>query len=339
MTRTRIPVLILAGFLGAGKTTVLNHLLRSDHGYRIGVIVNDFGAINVDALTVAGQVDAMVPVAGGCICCAVDDAGLADLIERLCEPRLAIDLIVVEASGVADPRDLARMLWFTTQPGVEYGGLVHVVDAVEFAATRTRHPELIDHVGFADVVVVNKMDRLTDRERAAGVLRSVAEVSHGVPLLPVSYGRIDPGFLLEPRPRPEVTGQLSLADLARDADHREHLHHAYQSVAFTAPGPMHPRRFMRFVEQRNAGLYRMKGDVCFGASDQKFTLHTVGAHVSFRCSPLGPGEPRITQLVMIGSGLDEAQLQAGLTECVDEGGAEPDEHAMLPVLRHVEPTG
>ncbi|OZE22822.1 cobalamin biosynthesis protein, partial [Rhodococcus sp. 05-2254-6] len=142
MARRRIPVVIVAGFLGAGKTTLLNHLLRNDSGIRIGVVVNDFGAINIDSMLVAGQVDSMVSLGNGCICCAVDISDMDAMFDALAHRRSAIDVIVVEASGLAEPRNLIRMVRGSENEFIVYGGLVGVVDAVEFPQTRVRHPEI-----------------------------------------------------------------------------------------------------------------------------------------------------------------------------------------------------
>jgi len=97
-----IPVIALTGYLGAGKTSLLNHVLQAP-GARIGVVINDFGEINVDAALVTGQVDEPVSIAGGCVCCLPDDGGLDEALEKLTDPRLALDVIIVEASGLADP--------------------------------------------------------------------------------------------------------------------------------------------------------------------------------------------------------------------------------------------
>lgn len=110
-SRQPIPVVVLAGFLGSGKTTVLNHLLASRGGTRIGVVVNDFGSIEVDAMSVAGQVgDSMVSLGGGCLCCAVDGSELDAYLEKLSAPAHRIDVIVIEASGLAEPQEMIRML-------------------------------------------------------------------------------------------------------------------------------------------------------------------------------------------------------------------------------------
>lgn len=86
MSRKPVPVVVLAGFLGSGKTTLLNHLLRQSRGTRIGAVVNDFGAIEIDAMTVAGQVDSMVSLGDGCLCCAVDTSELDEYLGRLSAP-------------------------------------------------------------------------------------------------------------------------------------------------------------------------------------------------------------------------------------------------------------
>lgn len=106
---SRIPVIVLAGFLGSGKTTLLNHLLRNRAGNRIGVIVNDFGSIEIDAMTVAGQVGSPVSLGNGCLCCAVDASELDTCLETLTRPAARLDVIIIEASGLAEPQELVRM--------------------------------------------------------------------------------------------------------------------------------------------------------------------------------------------------------------------------------------
>ncbi|MET7437621.1 GTP-binding protein, partial [Streptomyces sp. NPDC005568] len=165
----QIPVVVLAGFLGSGKTTLLNHLLHHSGGSRIGAIVNDFGAIDIDAMAVAGALgDSTVALGNGCLCCAVDAGELDDYLERLARPSAGIDVIVIEASGLAEPQELVRMVLASENPRVVYGGLVEVVDAAEFDATRERHPEIERHLALADLVVVNKLDRAVAGRQGQG---------------------------------------------------------------------------------------------------------------------------------------------------------------------------
>ncbi|MCH6163050.1 CobW family GTP-binding protein [Streptomyces marispadix] len=378
----RVPVIVLAGFLGSGKTTLLNYLLRNSGGTRIGAIVNDFGSIEIDAMTVAGQVDAMVPLGDGCLCCAVDTGDMDGALDRLARPSTGMDVIIVEASGLAEPESVIRMILASGSEHVVYGGLVEVVDAAEFEDVRMRHPELERHVRAADLVVLNKTDRVGEEElrRLRGVLEGFRP---GTPVVAAAHGRIDPALLFDPvhRPRPPVE-QLSFEALLREEEdghadgcdaHCEehggdcgHLHGAYESVEFTTSRALDPRRFMDFLDGRPAGLYRIKGFVHFGAADpgNSYAMHAVGGFLRFTPSrpsppgagvtgvmggadgsdgPSGPdradGEP-LTQLVLIGAGVDGEALRKELAACVADPSAgpftEPDPQAMWGVLRYVE---
>ncbi|MFE2645952.1 CobW family GTP-binding protein [Streptomyces nigra] len=337
----QIPVVVLAGFLGSGKTTLLNHLLHRSGGTRIGAIVNDFGAIEIDALAVAGALgDSTVSLGNGCLCCAVDSSELDAYLERLARPDAGIDVIVIEASGLAEPQELVRMLLASEHPGIVYGGLVEVVDAAEFDATRARHPEIDRHLALADLVVVNKLDRAADAERVLGTVRGLTD--HAA-VVPATYGRIDPGFLFDCRPGEERVGQLSFDDLHdrdRDqdrGDHEGHLHTQYDSLSFASDVPLDPRRVIGFLDGRPDGLYRIKGYVDFGAYDtvNRYAVHAVGPFLRFYPEPWPGDEVRRTQLVLIGSGIDAAALEKDLRACTSDAPHTADEHGMWGVLRYV----
>ncbi|MFE3523326.1 CobW family GTP-binding protein [Streptomyces sp. NPDC059161] len=402
----QIPVIVLAGFLGSGKTTLLNHLLRAGRGTRIGAIVNDFGSIEIDAMTVAGQLgDSTVSLGNGCLCCAVDASELDLYLDRLTRPAARLDVIVIEASGLAEPQELVKMLLASENPRIVYGGLVEVVDAAEYDTTREKHPEIERHLAIADLVVLNK----TDRVDAADLARLRTALGGAAAVVEAAYGRVDPELFFDRRPVTERVGQLAfddlLDDLPGDGDgacagegcgdgacagdgrgcdrsggeggeggeggdggscrgghghgacgdgghgqgghsHRVgagrgrggHLHAGYESVAFTSDVPMDPRRLMAFLDTRPEGLYRIKGFVDFGADDprNRYTVHAVGRFLRFYPEPWGRERERLTQLVLIGSGIDAPALYRRLAECVTSGpGATPDERAMWGVLRYV----
>lgn len=340
----RIPVLVLTGFLGSGKTTLLNHLLRNRAGVRIGAVVNDFGAIEVDAMAVAGQVDAMVSFGNGCLCCAVDPGELDDALERLARPAAGIDLIVIEASGLAEPQTLIRTVLASNEPRIVYGGLVEVVDAAEFETTRERHPELDRHLKTADLVVLNKTDRI-DEHRRAQLLDTLERLAGGTAVVTAAYGRVDPGLFFDAESgqvRDDGVRQLSFEDLLAERDEgHAHPHTGYQSVEFTERRPLSPRRLMEFLDRRPAGLYRIKGEVHFGAGgeDSRFVLHAVGGFLRFRPEPWPRGAEPGTALVMIGSGLDAGALRAELAGCVGPGPEERPPASMYGVLRFTEAHG
>ncbi|WP_250402164.1 CobW family GTP-binding protein [Streptomyces cellostaticus] len=334
----QIPVIVLAGFLGSGKTTLLNHLLHHSGGSRIGAIVNDFGAIEIDAMAVAGALgDSTVSLGNGCLCCAVDAGELDVYLDRLAAPAAGIDVIVIEASGLAEPQELVRMVLASEHPGIAYGGLVEVVDAAEFDDTRARHPEIDRHLALADLVVVNKLDRAPDADRVLALVRSLTDRAA---VLPATYGRVDPEFLFDCRPSEERIGQLSFDDLHEHPedghDHAGHLHTGYDSLSFTSVPPMDPRRLMSFLDGRPEGLYRIKGHVDFGPHDtrNRYAVHAVGRFLRFRPEPWPPAGPRHTQLVLIGSGIDADALHEALEACGNDAPV-ADEHGMWGVLRFV----
>ncbi|ELP70459.1 CobW family GTP-binding protein [Streptomyces turgidiscabies] len=343
----QIPVIVLAGFLGSGKTTLLNHLLHRGGGSRIGAVVNDFGAIEIDAMAVAGALgDSTVSLGNGCLCCAVDASELDVYLDRLTQPSARIDVIVIEASGLAEPQELVRMVLASENPRVVYGGLVEVVDAVEFDDTRVRHPEIDRHLGLADLVVVNKVGQVPDGGER--VLETVRGLVDRAAVVPADYGRVDPEFLFDCRPSQERVGQLTFDDLHEHGEgedghedgeegHSGHLHAAYDSLSFSSSTPLHPRRLMDFLDSRPEGLYRIKGYVDFGPHDRgnRYAVHAVGRFLRFYPEPWADGGERLTQLVLIGSGIGTHGLRKDLEACTDDA-PHADEHSMWGVLRYVQ---
>ncbi|TCO60473.1 CobW family GTP-binding protein [Actinocrispum wychmicini] len=324
-----IPVVLVTGFLGAGKTTLLNHLLTAARGTRIGVIVNDFGSIDVDAMTVAGRVDSMISLGNGCLCCAADTSDVDGMLARLAEPALRMDVIVIEASGLADPQAMVRLLLASEVPNVRYGGLVTVVDAAGFAATAADHPDLARQLKLADLVVLNKTDRV---DSTAELIRTIRTFNGEAPVVSTTHGALDPSLLFEVGPNLPVARQLSFDDLA---DHTDHAHARYETVSFTSDDPMHPVRLMEFLDNRPAGLYRMKGFVHFGVPghEDRFGLQTVGNYLRFHRSPWPRGTRPATQLVLIGKDVDTDQVLSRLAACARTD--EVEQRDMLWVTRYV----
>ncbi|MFC8841845.1 CobW family GTP-binding protein [Streptomyces griseoincarnatus] len=336
----QIPVVVLAGFLGSGKTTLLNHLLHRSGGSRIGALVNDFGSVEIDAMAVAGALgDSTVSLGNGCLCCAVDASELDEYLERLARPSAGIDVIVIEASGLAEPQELVRMVLASELPNIVYGGLVEVVDAAEFDETRAAHPGIDRHLALADLVVVNKIDRVDDSEP---VLKTVRDLVDRAAVVPATHGRVDPEFLFDCRPSEERIGQLSFDDLHRDDqehDAHPHLHAGYDTLSFVSGRPLDPRRLIAFLDGRSPGLYRIKGYVDFGPYDvrNRYAVHAVGRFLRFYPEPWQAGAGRATQLVLIGTGLDTGALRAELDGCVSDGAPHTDDEAgMWGVLRYVQ---
>ena len=316
-----MPVVLVAGHLGVGKSSLVNHLLRHADGTRIGVVVNDFGALGIDAMLVAGQADAVTSLANGCLCCTTDADGLSALLADLTAPAVGLDLVVVEASGLAEPRELVRLLLASSDPHATYGGLVVVLDAAS--------PDL-EQARLADLAVVNGLDRVAAGD-AGAALAAVRAVTPGA-VVGTRHGALDPALLVDPvvRPRP---AQLGLDELLREVD-GAHPHDAAQSVSFVSPRPLDPGRFAAFLEAGPAGVVRAKGIVRLPADGGCWEVQTVGTAIRVRAAPAGVSTPG-ARLVLIGSGLDESALLRALEGCaVPADEPAPSEHAALALTRY-----
>ena len=280
----RIPVIALTGYLGAGKTTLLNHLLRTP-GARLGVVINDFGDINVDAALVTGEVDEPASVAGGCLCCMPDAGGLETALERLVAARPDLDAILIEASGLAEPANLVRLLRSTALRRVRYAGLIDVIDAVNDERTVSASNALEAAAGAAGtaapparysaatLVVVTKTDLLAADERRRALDRVIGRVHSRNPralVIEAAHGRIDPLLVMDVAHEDAPADELPLAELTRharaEACDNHHAHTHADSFTVPAPLPVSPGALADLLESPPAEAYRLKGvlDVAVG---------------------------------------------------------------------------
>ena len=305
-----IPVIALTGYLGAGKTTLLNHVLRSP-GARIGVVINDFGELNVDAGLVTGQVDEPASIAGGCICCLPDEGGLDIALARLADPRLRLDAIIVEASGLADPVAISRIIRFSGVDGVRHGGVVDVLDAATHFDTVDRDATPPARYGAATLVVVNKLDQVADGERAAALRRFTSRVRERNPhaqVVGAIAGRIDPALLYDVCAATEQTGQLTLRELFIDTEPdtphaHDHDHVHADSVTVVGDGCVDAAAVIDLLEEPPPGVYRLKGTVSvrYRATARRYVVNVVGPSIHIAAAPPGAAA---NGLVAIGMGLD-----------------------------------
>lgn len=306
-----VPVILLTGYLGAGKTSLLNHLLR-DPDSRVGVVVNDFGDLNVDAGLVAGQVDEPLSIAGGCVCCLSDTSALEDALVSLADPGLELDAIVVEASGIAEPLTLARMVSQWGRHRFHLAGVVDVVDALMHG--ETVDTESLPPVRYAatTLVVVNKLDAVPVDDREAVVDAIRARVHQRNPRVLVTgtvFGRLDPTLLLDPGAGTrggeraigsggadsacEVQGELPVWDLLREeysareaamlaeVDQTGVPHRHARSVTVQVDGCVNAAGVLDFVEDPPAGVYRAKGRIAVldGRRVRRYVVQAVGPSV------------------------------------------------------------
>lgn len=322
----RTPVVVLTGHLGSGKTTLLNYLLRRP-GARVGVIVNDFGSVNVDAALVSGQVDEPASIAGGCICCLPDAGGLDEALAKLSHPRLALDVVIVEASGLAEPATLARLVRSSPVDRIRPGGVVEVVDAVEYFST------LDSGVGPAPVrfdvatlVVVNKVDRASDTSR---IVERIRTRNPHVAIVPATRGRIDPALVYDAAAAEDPPDQLPFGEALR-AEQDHHVDHVHaDATTVSVPGSVEPAGVLDLLGDPPPSAYRIKGTVLVGG--RGYVLNVVG-----RWSHLAPAKTTGTasELVAIGLHLDVADVRRRLERALRPT-ERPSPDALREFRRHV----
>ena len=314
-----IPILLLTGFLGSGKTTLLNYLLTNSQGLKVGVVVNDFGQVNIDSLLVTAQTDSTLELSNGCICCSVEDGQLDNALGQLAHRGSQLDYIVIEASGLAEPRELATLLRLAKNNYCHFDTLVSLIDGVNFDKNRQTHASAFKDLEIADIIIINKIDLINKKELVAieKALKLVAPKSR---LLTAERAQVDWRLLLD-SDQDKASQQLKL----QPADeHHLHLHHQFQSVSFQTDKPLDWRQFEVWAEALATNIFRAKGVIDFGAKGayQKFVFQAVGQRHSLKLDEWQPSETPGSQLVVIGTDLDQTELKKQFNQLIDK---QPDD--------------
>ena len=335
-SETRIPLTILTGFLGAGKTTLLNRILRGDHGLRVAVMVNDFGAINIDAQLIVDVAEGAVRLSNGCICCTIRD-DLHEATWGLIQQEPTPEYIVVEASGVSDPTAVAHTFLATRlQDHVRLDAIIALVDAEQFPELKDENTVLaMDQVGVADIILLNKVDLVTEAEKQTvrdWLQRMVPdarilETTHSqVPLdLLLGVGAYHPDKLKN-RPERDVHVHRPADDAHdHDHDHHHHEHHDHTLVfhtwSYSSERPLSYELLKKAIDQLPKSIFRAKGMIWFDdVPDKRGVFQLVGKRAQIVLEDgWGQQEP-YTQIVVIGQAdtFSAEQLQQLFDQCLPE---------------------
>ena len=252
----KIPALIVSGFLGSGKTTLVRRLLAAaqQEGSRVAFISNELGELGVDAALLGGGESSFVELAGGCVCCALNDALHETLIAL--HARMDPDRIVVETSGVAVPHDVQITFWQDPiRDWISEEAVVVVVNAEQVLEGRELEGTFVEQLESADLVLLNKIDLVPAADQAA-LQAQVADLAPGVPVLLCDHADVDPRVLLAERAEPRLE---RAASAEHDHAAHAHLHERYRSWEERVP----PGLSLEEVEARLKipGRLRVKGFV------------------------------------------------------------------------------
>ena len=333
---TPIPVTVVAGFLGAGKTTLLNHILTAEHGRRIGVLVNDFGSINVDAELITEVKDGIVSLANGCICCSIR-MDLIRAVLQLADLPDRPEHIVIESSGVADPAGIVTSF---LEPGiwdaVRLDGVITVVDAEQSLNLPEEEMKLARaQVAGGDLIALNKVD-LVDAATLKQVHQWIDGIRPGVQVFETTQCRLPMEILLgksaakTERGDPDAelgvhTHEVSTSKEADDAhDHSHHDQHhdlMFDTWTFTSDKPMQLGLIQQLLSHLPSTLFRIKGFVHAVEEPQsRMVLQLVGRRATISPTRSWGDETPQTRLVFIGrhETVNFAAIEKALKNCQTE---------------------
>ncbi len=337
----KIPVTVITGFLGSGKTTLIRHLMRNPGGKRLAILVNEFGTLGVDGDILKSCADENCPVenivelANGCICCTVADDFIPTIEALMALPQRP-DHILIETSGLALPKPLLKAFdWPAIRSRITVDGVITLADAEAVAAGRfapdvdaveaqRAADESIDHetplsevfedqVSCADIVLLSKADLAGDAGVAAARSIIAAESPRSVPMLAMTDGIIDPRLILG----------LNMAaenDLAARPSHHDgdddHEHDDFDSVAISLPETADPEALAEAIRRlaREQNILRVKGYVAVRGKPMRLLVQAVGERVRSQFDHPWGDAPRTSWLVVIAERhhIDRAAIQEAL---------------------------
>jgi G3E family GTPase len=325
MSRTEpLPLLLLTGFLGSGKTTTLGHWLgHTDLPLkRTAVIINDFGAVNVDAALLARRQLELRSITGGCVCCQSYEDLVAQVGALADNPE--IDLVWIETSGLADPEEVLDHL---SAPELQKSTIIRrmilVIDGSDFPCSWRGRAVQEEQVRYADVILLNKTDRL-DAAARQRIEISLRKINPAARIVLTQKGEVDPAVLSRPGERTGAhahrhhdenceCGHDHHHDHEHEHDHEHHhdeLPHSASTLFLPLTAPVERGAFQHFLGSLPSSVFRAKGFIRLAESPKKLhTFQQVRDQAELLLLPLEDGEQLVTGLVLIGPHLEEDRIR------------------------------
>jgi G3E family GTPase len=324
-----VPITILTGFLGAGKTTLLNRILTGNHGLRVGVLVNDFGAINIDAELVVRVEGNMISLANGCVCCQIRDDLIESVVALLARPE-AIEYILLEASGVADPAGIFMTFNDSNlRDRIRLDGITCVLDADQVFAY-PEYPPLLDlklrQVAFADMLILNKVS-LAGSEQVEKVRAWLDDRFNRLRVVETNYCEVPYEILLGVGRFDPVRASLNSDTVEHVCSgsscyHQGHAHDhskVFSTWSYETDRPLALEALREILRKLPGTVYRAKGVIYTTDSPRRrAVLQVVGRRVDVSLQDeWGERVPR-TQIVAIGAAgsIDARLMEMIFASCI-----------------------
>ena len=309
-TPPKPPLILLTGFLGAGKTTILNRVLGAQHRRRVGVIINELGRIDIDTRLVKSRSGDVLELAGGCVCHEVrvqsELWAAIDEVTRRSQP----EIVVLETTGIAEPwsiLDGLEELGPQKAPAIA-AGVVCIVDAEAGNGQLARHEEARAQVEAADRILLSKLD-LAESEAVVSLHRELAQRNPAAERASFPHTEAGTAELV-----PWLLDARTPARAARHG-HGSHAHGQLTAVAFSEADPLLSEPLLGVVERLGPALVRAKGFVHLAGETRRGFLERAGLRTELRLAEPWGDEPARTELVLIGEGLDAGALHRQLWAC------------------------
>ncbi len=338
MTHTeRVPVTLLTGFLGSGKTTLANHILSEQHEQRIAVIVNEFGEVGIDGRLVIGVQDNIVQLSNGCICCTVR-GDLVETLEALLLRRaeavddVPFERILIEASGMASPGPAVQTILANPRLSaqLQVDGVITMVHSQHIVRQLEEHPEASEQVGYADHVIMNHCDQCTPDDLATAEI-AIRSCNQQATMERTTRAQVTVTSLLQTRTWDTETLRRALQTTSAHAGHEHHAHDGHDhtqphtsgvsTLTLRATQALDLNRlklWLVFISKRRShDLMRYKGIVRCQQHTEAIVIQGVYQWSEIRQNPEAAPEESI--FVLIGRNLDAAELQREWEDCRARG--------------------